>query len=79
MVSPVTTLSPSLSETADGNYGPVLPFVPDPQRDIFGQDTSRLPTSHTKCKWLFFLKIIIIIKMEVKECTVVEMSTTVVR
>lgn len=69
MISSVTTLSPSLPETPDGNYGPVLPFVPDPQREVFGLHTSRLPISHTKCKWPSF------IKMEVKECTILNVST----
>lgn len=49
-------LSLSLSGTADGDYGPVLSFVLDPQRDLwlFGQHTAQLPISHTKCKRLSF-------------------------
>lgn len=58
MVSSLSTLSLSLplSGTADGDYGPVLPFVLGPQRDLwlFGQHTARLPISHTKCKRLSF-------------------------
>lgn len=57
----VLTLHPlplplSLSGTADGDYGPVLPFVLGPQRDqeLFGQHTAQLPISHTKCRGFSF-------------------------
>lgn len=55
MVSSLSTLSLSLplSGTADGDYGPVLPFVLGPQRDLwlFGQHTARLPYSSIPARW----------------------------
>lgn len=48
-----------LSGTADGNYGPVLPFVQGPLRDRFGQHTILLIQTASVC---------LFIKIEAKEC-----------